>query len=75
MIFSRKTPRKMPPKLVIEGGEVEYATHVKYLGVILDQKLNYEKHISDKIDKARRAIHAARNKIKGTIGPHPKSIK
>ena len=29
VIFSRKTPRKMPPKLVIEGGEVEYATHVK----------------------------------------------
>ena len=69
MIFHKKPPRELPQNLRIEGGEVQYETQVKYLGVILDQKLNSKKHIADKTAKARRAIHSARNKIRGTIGP------
>ena len=37
--------------------------------------MNFKAHIKEKVTKARKALYAAINKVRGTIGPHPRSLK
>ena len=48
---------------------------MKYLGVHLDNSLKFETHVNEKIKAARKALYAARSKVKGAFGPHPRSLK
>lgn len=43
--------------LEVEETPIKYATEVKYLGVILDQRLNWEAHMEHMYKKATRAIY------------------
>ena len=74
VVFSRR--HKVPPrKLVIDGKEIEYQTEVKYLGITLDRKLHWTKHIDDKIGKAKRFLHNVANITRKNWGPKPKLMR
>ena len=55
VVFTRR--KKQPPfKLRIDGGEIEFRSEVKYLGVTLDDKLYWTPHITDKLTKTKRYL-------------------
>jgi hypothetical protein len=45
------------PQIHFNSTLIPYKTHIKYLGVIIDQKLNWNRHIDYMIGKALRAIN------------------
>ena len=54
---------------------VEYSSGAKYLGVWLDSKLNFKKHVDDKVNKCKRHLFALKNLIGTNWGPAPKLMK
>ena len=74
VIFTRR--RKLPPKpLYLDGKEISYQKEVKYLGVTLDSKLHWTKHIHEKISKAKRFIANVANITRKNWGPKPKLMR
>ena len=74
VVFSRR--RKIPPfSLKIDGGEIEYKTEVKYLGVTLDSKLHWTTHISEKLTKTKRYLGKIANMTRKNWGPKPKLMR
>ena len=74
VIFTRR--HKLPPfKLKIDGAEIRYQDEVKYLGITLDSKLYWNKHITDKITKAKRFINNVAAITRNNWGPKPKLMK
>ena len=49
MIFTRKRNYTQPPKIVLNGQELQYSSYVKYLGLWLDHKLTRKYHIAEKL--------------------------
>ena len=56
------------------GSELELQTQVKYLGVILDSKLNWNIHIDHRLRKATIALWQCRRAIGKTWGLKPKVV-
>jgi hypothetical protein len=54
MVFSRKrdSPTLIEP-LLMSNTEIDVVTHFKYLGLTLDSKLCWTKHVKDKIAKEK----------------------
>ena len=57
------TPKIHPilPDIMFNGVVLEWTDHIRYLGVILDNKLSFDRHISSvcqKLNKARGAVNA-----------------
>ena len=74
VIFTRR--RKQPPfKLKIDGKEIEFQTQVKYLGVTLDSKLYWTRHIDEKIKSAKRYLSLVNNITRDNWGPKPKLMR
>ena len=74
VIFSRR--RKQPPfSLTIDGREIEFKTEVKYLGVTLDSKLHWNKHIDDKLSKTKRYLHKIAYMTRKNWGPKPRLMR
>lgn len=73
MVFGLTTTNQTM-KLVLQGQTIDWSTHAKYLGVILDQKLNMNKHINSTIQRARGA-RAALYPILNKNSPLPLSTK
>ena len=75
VIFTRKyKPLKFPP-LRMEGSIVPYSTETKYLGITLDNKLSFNKHITDKCKKATKLLMSTRSAIGKLWGPSVKSTR
>ena len=57
-IFMTRRRRKQLPHrpLVVEGNNVEWSTTVKYLGVIIDQRLTLKSHHEYSLKKAQKAL-------------------
>lgn len=71
--FTRR--RKVTFKnITIEGCIVQYASSVKYLGVILDDKLNWNLHLEQVISKATIALWVSKNTFGKKWGLKPKMI-
>ena len=47
--------------LTVNGVEIAYSKQVRYLGVILDQKLTWHQHIDSKIKEAKQKLLRVRN--------------
>ena len=69
MFFHRKNKFKFPKKLKMSGVEIEYSDYVKYLGVTFDTRLRFNKHIENKLVKAKKHLMLLRNAITTTWGP------
>ena len=58
-----------PPPLSINGEEIQYVPHARYLGVILDEELNFKEHITKKVAAAKRHIMQLRAAMGKLWGP------
>ena len=56
VLFSCKTKKVNHPPIFFNGSPVVQVTETKHLGLILQCKLNFEKHLLDKIKKAKKII-------------------
>ena len=56
MLFSCKKSSTNHPELTFNGAAVVKASEQKHLGLILDPRLSFEKHLNEKIIKAKRNI-------------------
>ena len=74
VVFTRR--RKIPPfHLKIDGKDIEYKKEVKYLGITLDSKLHWTRHIEDRIAKAKRFLHCITQITRNNWGPKPKLMR
>ena len=65
--------RKLPKtKLKIDGKEIEYKQEVTYLGIKLDSKLHWTKHINEKIGKAKKFLANVAHMTQKNWGPKPR---
>ena len=64
-------PPTLPP-LSLDGHPLPYVGEVKYLGIMLDQKLNWFKHIRWKIQVAKATLLKIRNATGKLWGFHPR---
>ena len=56
VIFSTKRNKPYHPALMLGNDEVSRKNEHKHLGIILDDKLNFQSHVKEAIAKARRGI-------------------
>ena len=56
ILFSCKKVRSNHPQLLVNGNAVAKVKDQKHLGLILDQKLSFEKHLNEKITKAKKNV-------------------
>ena len=56
LLFSYKKYRQNHPPLSFNGTPVTNVKEHKYLGLILDSKLSFDKHVNEKIIKAKEVI-------------------
>ena len=56
VLFSCKRNRPNHPQLIFNGTVVAKVKDQKHLGIILDSRLSFEKHLNDKITKAKKNI-------------------
>ena len=60
VIFSRKISIQSHPALTFDNSPVIKTTQHKHLGLILNEKLNFKKHLKEKISKAYKDIAVVR---------------
>ena len=56
VIFSHKTSHQLHPPIYFNNTTVVSQPSTKHLGMILDSKLNFSQHLSEKISKANKGI-------------------
>ena len=74
MIFTKE--KDVPkPKLTLAGKEIEWVAHYKYLGVKLDENLNWTQHINNIVKKANVTMLQCKTMIRRNYGLSPKVCK
>jgi hypothetical protein len=63
MIFTKKYKPEISEPLRFEGQEISFTDTVKYLGVLLDPKLNWKQHLLDKRKKFYPSVWVCRRAI------------
>ena len=58
VIFSRKLNKPNPPSLHFNNTVVIQSANQKLLGMILDTKLDFQKHLKDKLSKISKTIQS-----------------
>ena len=62
-------------KLTINGVEIKPSSSMTYLGVILDQQLNWSLHIDNKVAKAKKFLHLIKPALHHIWGLNPKRMQ
>lgn len=75
IVFTKKRSWLSQLKLRMRGKEIDYSKEVKYLGVWLDNKLSFNKHVEDKATKAMAIMVQAKRLIGKTWGATPKMTR
>ena len=76
IIFTRKTKYELPniaPQ--INGVTIKYVKETKYLGLILDSRLNWSKHLLYIKQKAKNYFYLIKNSLNPKWGPHHTLIR
>ena len=73
MITKRKNVNLKP--MFLKGKEIEWVDSIRYLGVILDNKLSWRQHIKKSTEKATIAMAQCRKMVGKTWGLNPKVCK
>jgi hypothetical protein len=72
MIFSRsKNPPNLLSPLIMADEEIEVVDTFKYLGILLDNRLDWVPHIDFKIKRAKKYLMMLHNGIGANWGPNP----
>lgn len=74
ILFSNLRDNSLSKRPTIFGKHVQVTEEVKYLGVILDRKLTFAKHIEAKVKKATVAFWQCRRAIGTTWGLSPRVV-
>jgi ribonuclease HI len=74
VMFTLKNRWKMKP-LFLCGQELIFHDHVKYLGVILDQRLTWGKHVQFAATKAMKVFSACRRAVGKRWGLSPRAMR
>ena len=61
--------------LQMNGQEIEFKNHTKYLGITLDKKLTWNEHIKQKSKQAKKLLMVLRSSLGKTWGPKPELTK
>ncbi|KAG6460908.1 hypothetical protein O3G_MSEX012296 [Manduca sexta] len=69
------TPRAKSAGLVMDGHRIVFGREIKVLGVIIDEKLTFHKHIQYVIEKTRKIFNKLCLYIKPTWGAHTDNVK
>ena len=74
--FHRKQARNTPAfeDLYMGGIKLNYSPKIKYLGLILDQKLTFKAHIEGKCLKAKRLLNLTKQAIGREWGLSPQKV-
>lgn len=59
----------------MNGQAITPSKHTRYLGVEIDDELNWKHHINTKIDKCRNLMAIISANVKHTFGPKPKLVR
>ena len=70
VMFSRKK-WTTKARIKINGQELPFQDSTRYLGVLVDSKLNWKEHISNKIKKSKQKLMHLRNALGVLWGPKP----
>ena len=70
VLFTTKK-KKASKKLKINNTPIDFSDGAKYLGIFLDEKLTYSKHINDKINKCKQHLFSLKSIIGKKYGPNP----
>ena len=70
MIVTNKRKYKSG-KLYLYGNEITLDSSVQVLGVTIDSKVNFNKHVEERTRKAKRILMAAKAALARTWGPRP----
>ncbi|CAG5057083.1 unnamed protein product [Parnassius apollo] len=68
------TPKAKVASINMDGHRLSFVPEVKLLGVILDKKLNFGKHVKQVINKAVRIFNTLCMYSRPTWGAHPENI-
>ena len=63
VVFSRKKKLQSHPTISLNNIQVERASYVKHLGILLDEKLNFKQHIDSVILKINNNISVIKKLI------------
>ena len=66
VLFSRKKQLQNHPNISLNNIQVERSSHQKHLGLILDEKLNFKKHVDGAISKVNKGISVIK-KLRHTL--------
>ena len=71
------TKSRIKPKHFIKMNvkNIEYSTGCTYLGLHIDSKLNWNKHIEEKINKCKRFLMKTVHETRANFGPKPSLMK
>ena len=56
VLFLRKKKIQVHPTITVNNVRVERVSYQKYLGILLDEKLNFKQHIDIAISKVNKRI-------------------
>ena len=71
LLFSNRYKVPSIKNILINGVEVQKTDSTKYLGVMLDTKLSFGKHINNKLKKAKGLMLGLKNAVGKLWGPSP----
>ena len=74
VLFNREG-RNIAKKLTLYGKKINYVDSVRYLGVIIDNRLKWTEHITPVANKCDTLLRTLVSKTKGIYGPKPKLMK
>ena len=75
ILFHRKRKTPTITHLHINQTIIPYCTSTKYLGMTLNQTLNWSHHIKEKAKKAKSLLYLTKRAISSTWGPQPALMK
>ena len=59
----------------MNGKKIEYSTDCTYLGLHIDSKLNWNKHIEEKFNKCKKILMKTVHETRANFGPKPSLMK
>ena len=74
ILFHRKNKLVVKENLYINGTKLSFSDEVTYLGLTLNKKLNWNPHITKKVNKCKGKLCSLRSALGVKWGPSPKMV-